>query len=181
MDAFSSVRERTHGGKNSGKRLRNAPRDLSLEEALSQGWSADSLMEHEQQAIADITHIELEDRVLALEEKHASLLMAQTQRARQLHEGPRELQSSLNIAAVGRCLRRKHGWTENRRNIQTMDDTSHEGNHVVAGTEVPHPAYEAGAVLDDYIMCGQFTNIQLVERMLKSLTHMNCVLLSIGF
>ena len=50
--------------------------------SIMEDMSALSLMEREQQAIADIARLDLEERVLNLEEKRAKLLMARARRGR---------------------------------------------------------------------------------------------------
>ena len=63
MEQCSNIGERTRSGKNPGKAQATQSHDVSPEQTISEDMSALSLMEHEQQAIADIAQLELEERV----------------------------------------------------------------------------------------------------------------------
>ena len=77
MDACEpNISECTHATKKGRKALKGASREALPELSLSEDMLTMSLMEREQEAIADIARIELEVRVLQLEEKGACLLLS---------------------------------------------------------------------------------------------------------
>ena len=78
MKQCSNIGERTCSGKKAGKALMVQSHDVSPEQAMSEDMSVLSLMKCKQQTIADIAHVELEERTLNLEEKHVQLMMAHT-------------------------------------------------------------------------------------------------------
>ena len=65
-----------------GKTSTNPSCDVLSELALSEDMSTLSLMEREQQAIADIARLELEESIIILEEKRAKLVMVWANRGR---------------------------------------------------------------------------------------------------
>ena len=78
----ATIVERTRGTKKAGKASKSASREHLPESLLSEAMSA--LREREQQVLADIAHIELENRVFELEEKRARLLL---ERSRNIYHG----------------------------------------------------------------------------------------------
>ena len=68
--------------KKAGKASKSASREHSPESLLSEAMSAMTLKEREQQVLADIARIELENRVFELEEKRARLLLQRSRRGR---------------------------------------------------------------------------------------------------
>ena len=80
MEACQNVSDHTPSTKKSGKASKEASQDVSPTASLTEDFSSLSLLEREKRALADIEWIELEDRVLALEEKRAKLLYACSRR-----------------------------------------------------------------------------------------------------
>ena len=80
MDTCPNVSECTRRGRKAGKDSEEMSHDVSPDVSLVEDFSSLSLLEREKKALAGIECIELEDRVLALEEKRARLLQACSRR-----------------------------------------------------------------------------------------------------
>ena len=73
METCQTISDHTRSTKKSGKTSKEASRDFLPDASLTDDFSSLSLLEREKRALVDIEWIELEDRVLGLEEKRAKL------------------------------------------------------------------------------------------------------------